>query len=105
MSARARFILIAAVTGCVGRVLIGLMVMAMDRFTHESDMLLLFDVPTLGVYLLLAQLGYVYDVHDAYDMRFLAVSSLTWIVVGGVVGWIVWRLRNRGSISSPSDVG
>jgi hypothetical protein len=95
MSERARIALIAGATTFGARIVIGLLIMGLDRLTHEADMLLFVDLPTLGLYFLLARIGYPHDIVNAYDLRFFVIGAVVWLVVGWFVGWLASRFISR----------
>ena len=93
---RLRVPLVAATAAASLRAVIGLLIMAIDTITHEADMLMFFDIPTLGLYFLLARIGYAHDIANAYDVRFLVVASVLWFVLGGAI--VLITVTRRGGV-------
>jgi hypothetical protein len=100
MSERTRIAIIAGCTMFIVRIVIGLLIMGLDRLTHESDMLLLCDLPTIAVYFVLAKVGHPHDIANAYDLTFFATGAVVWLVLGFIVGWVTSLLRSRSDGST-----
>lgn len=81
------------------RIVFGLLLMGVQKSSPEGAMLVLVDVPTLGLYWLLsAAAGIHLDIVDAFDMRFFFLALLVWAMLGAVIGIVRlrWVLRTSG---------
>ena len=66
----------------------------------EGGMVVLFDLPTLGVLFLVSSIiQWPEGVTDAYDLPFLGFGLVTWFVIGLVIGIASQWITRRSSAS------
>jgi hypothetical protein len=67
---------------------------------REGDMVLLADLPSLGVAVALERLGMVRLTGTYFDLGFLAVAQATWFLIGVLVAVATILVRHRCERSS-----
>lgn len=87
------------VFAAVSRLVLGLIVAVWSSMNPEADMLALFDLPTLGVYALIAKLGGQVEIRDAGDLRYLAAGVVIWFALAYVVAHLFLMSRPARSSS------
>ena len=70
-----------AVLAAAGRFILGFFVAMWASVNPEANMVVLFDLPTLGVYAFMATLGGQVEIRDAGDLRFMAAGVAVWFVL------------------------
>jgi len=86
-----RTVLWLALIAGILRLLFGLFAMLNAYFSPEAHMMAVLDFPTLGVYFLLAENGLPMSIRNAYDLRFLVVGVVVWMILGALAG-LLWGL-------------
>jgi hypothetical protein len=86
-----RCLLTFAAAGALLRAIGGILVAALSYFYPEANALALFDIPTLGVYMMATLIGFGTDIVNASDIFFFFIGLATWTVIGLIVGFLACR--------------
>jgi hypothetical protein len=78
------------------RLLFGMLTLLASMQSGEGAMLVLLDLPTLGIYWLLQLMFGPTAIVDAFDVRFWVTGLIVWSLMGAMLGMVV-RSRTRVS--------